>query len=159
GLYDGTYGAKDFQPRVGFAWTPASLDGKTVVRGAFTISSYMEGTGTNLRLPINAPFSPAETFVNYATKSFPTTTTDQGLGPAGAATDPFAGALVRVWDPKVQPALTQQWNLTIQQQLFNQGTFQIGYVGQHGTHLMVPMPYLQKQFLGADCSVNPCTPI
>jgi len=159
GLYDGTYGPKDFQPRVGFAWTPASLDGKTVIRGAFTISSYMEGTGTNLRLPINAPFSPAETFVNYNTLAFPTTTTDQGLVPAGAATDPYAGALVRVWDPKVQPAITQQWNLTIQQQLFNQGTFQIGYVGQHGTHLMVPMPYLQEHFLGADCSVNPCVPI
>ena len=159
GLYDGTYGGKDFQPRVGFAWTPASLDGKTVVRGAFTISSYMEGTGTNLRLPINAPFTPAETFVNYNTLAFPTTTTDQGLVPVGSASDPFAGSLVRVWDPHVQPALTQQWNITIQQQLFNQGTFQIGYVGQHGTHLMVPMPYLQERFLGADCSVSPCAPI
>jgi Carboxypeptidase regulatory-like domain len=159
GLYNGTYGGKDFQPRIGFAWTPGALNGKTVVRGAFTISSYMEGTGTNLRLPINPPFTPAETFVNYNSLSFPTTTTSQGLVPVGAASDPFASSLIRVWDPNVQPALTQQWNLTIQQQLFNQGTLQIGYVGQHGTHLMVPMPYLQKQFLGADCSVNPCVPL
>ncbi|MBV9181712.1 MAG: TonB-dependent receptor [Acidobacteria bacterium] len=159
GVYNGSYGPKDLQPRVGFAWTPASLEGKTVVRGAFTISSYMEGTGTNLRLPINPPFTPAETFVNYNAQAFPTTTTDQGLVPVGAATDPFAGALLRVWDPHVQPALTQQWNLTIQQQLFNQGTFQIGYVGQHGTHLMVPMPYLQKRFLGANCTSGICTPI
>lgn len=159
GLYDGTYGLKDFQPRVGFAWTPAALNGKTVVRGAYTISSYMEGTGTNLRLPINAPFSPAETFVNYNTLAFPTTTTDQGLVPAGAASDPFAGALVRVWDPHVQPAITQQWNLTIQEEVGNQATLQVGYVGQHGTHLMVPMPYLQEQYLGANCTVSPCTPI
>ena len=28
-----------------------------VVRGAYTISSFMEGTGTNLRLPLNPPFA------------------------------------------------------------------------------------------------------
>ena len=161
GLYNGTYGLKDFQPRVGFAWTPAKLNGNTVVRGAFTISSYMEGTGTNLRLPINPPFTPAETFVNYAlntTDNLPLTTTDQGLVPVGAASDPFAGALVRVWDPHVQPAITQQWNLTIQHQFSALGTLQAGYVGQHGTHLMVPMPYLQEQLLpNSACATPPCT--
>ena len=54
GLYDGTYGGKDFQPRIGFAWTPAALGDHTVIRGAFTISSYMEGTGTNLRLTLES---------------------------------------------------------------------------------------------------------
>ena len=147
GLYNGTYGGKAFQPRIGFAWTPAALGGKTVVRSAFTISSYMEGTGTNLRLSQNPPFTAAETFVNYNGQARPTTTTDQGLVPVGAASDPFAGSLVRAWDPKVQPALTQQWNATIQQQFGNNGTLQVGYVGQHGTHLMVPMPYLQEQFI------------
>lgn len=158
GLYNGTYGGRDFQPRIGFAWTPAALEGKTVVRGAFSISSYMEGTGTNLRLAQNPPFTAAETFVNYNSQSLPTTTTDQGLVPVGQPSDPFAGSLVRVWDPHVQPALTQMWNLTIQQQLGNSGTFQIGYVGQHGTHLMVPTPYLQKVFLPASsCGTPPCT--
>ena len=159
GLYNGTYGGKDFQPRIGFAWTPAALGGKTVVRSAFTISSYMEGTGTNLRLSQNPPFTAPETFVNYSSLSFPTTTTDQGLVPVGAAGDPFAGSLVRVWDPKVQPALTQQWNLTIQQEIGNAGTLQVGYVGQHGTHLMVATPYLQRQFLkGTTCPVPGSNP-
>jgi len=158
GLYNGTYGGRDFQPRIGFAWTPAALGGKTVVRSAFSISSYMEGTGTNLRLSQNPPFSAAETFVNYNTQSFPTTTTDQGLLPVGAPGDPFAGSLVRVWDPHTQPALTQQWNLTIQEQLGNSGTLQVGYVGQHGTHLMVPTPYLQRQYFpGNPCGTPPCT--
>ncbi|MGH9630301.1 MAG: carboxypeptidase regulatory-like domain-containing protein, partial [Bryobacteraceae bacterium] len=44
---------KDFQPRIGFAYTPGWLGKRTVFRGAYTISSYMEGSGTNLRLPIN----------------------------------------------------------------------------------------------------------
>ena len=155
GLYNGTYGGKAFQPRIGFAWAPAALGGKMVVRSAFTISSYLEGTGTNLRLPINPPFTPAESFVTYNGQSLPTTTTPQGLVPVGSASDPFAGATLRVWDPNVQPALTQQWNLTIQQQVGNNATLQVGYVGQHGTHLMVPMPYLQKQFLkGTSCLVG-----
>jgi carboxypeptidase family protein len=158
GLYKGTYGGPSFQPRVGFAWTPSALGGKTVVRGAFTISSYMEGTGTNLRLPINPPFSPAEILSQFSGATFPTTT-DQGVvPPASAGTDPFAGALFRMWDPHVQPAITDQWNLTIQQQLNNSTTFQIGYVGQHGTHLMVPMPYLQKRLLpNSACAKPPCT--
>ena len=48
---------KDWQPRVGFAWTPSFLGRNTVIRGAYTISSFMEGTGTNLRLPLNPPFN------------------------------------------------------------------------------------------------------
>ncbi len=155
GLYNGTYGGKAFQPRIGFAWAPAAFGGKTVVRSAFTISSYMEGTGTNLRLPINPPFTPAETLVRYSGVGLPGTTTDQGIVPVGSASDPFAGSLVRVWDQNTQPALTQQWNLTIQQELGSSATLQVGYVGQHGTHLMVPMPYLQRRFLkGTTCQVG-----
>jgi len=158
GLYDGVYGGKAFQPRIGFAWTPEALGGKTVVRGAFTISSYLEGTGTNLRLPVNPPFQTAETLVQYKGVTLPGTRTGDGLAPVGAASDPFAGALIRVWDPKVQPALTNQWNLTIQHQLANTATLQVGYVGQHGTHLMVPMPYLQRQLLpDSACGAPPCT--
>jgi hypothetical protein len=160
GLYNGTYGGKDFQPRIGLAWTPAALGGKSVIRSAFGISSYLEGTGTNLRLPINPPFTPAETRNAFGTPSFPTNyRTEEGILAVGAASDPFAGALVRVWDPHVQPAITYQWNFTWQQQLSNSMTFQAGYVGQHGTHEMVPTPYLQGRLNGeAGCvAVAPAT--
>jgi hypothetical protein len=107
---------------------------------------------------VNPPFQKAETLVQYQGSAFPTTTTGQGLAPVGSASDPFAGALIRVWDPNVQPALTDQWNLTIQHQLANTATIQVGYVGQHGTHLMVPMPYLQRQLLpDTACGTPPCT--
>ncbi|HZQ95572.1 MAG TPA: carboxypeptidase regulatory-like domain-containing protein [Candidatus Sulfotelmatobacter sp.] len=148
GLYNGTYGGKDFQPRIGLAWTPGALGGKSVIRSAFSISSYLEGTGTNLRLPINPPFTPAETRVEL-----PGTTTEQGIITGGSASDPFASALVRVWDPHVQPAITYQWNFTWQQMLTNSMTFQAGYVGQHGIHEMVPTPYLQQRLPGeAGCA-------
>ena len=154
-LYNSHNGGRDFQPRIGFAWTPAFLSKATVVRGAFTMSSYLEGTGTNLRLTMNPPFTIAE-FSHTYTGAVPTTTIDQGLLPPTPppAGDPFTNALIRLWDPEVQPAISQQWNFSVQHQFSNTTTAQVGYVGQHGTHLMVPMPYLQSQ-LHPDGSITP----
>jgi hypothetical protein len=135
---------RDWQPRVGFAWTPAFLDRKTVLRGAYTISSFMEGTGVNLRLPLNPPFN-TEFETIYEGQVQPGTTTDQGL--ILTAKDPFKGLNVRLWDQKVRPANVQQWSFLIERQLPAETVLSIGYVGQHGTHLVVPMPYFQKRLL------------
>src|SRR5215469_10885754 len=136
GLYNSTYGLPAFQPRIGFAWSP--LGPKTVIRGAYTVSSYLEGTGTNLRLTQNPPYTPpqsqatnAQTGTPFATEAGPVA----GSVPGG---DPFANAVLLAWNNTVQPAMSQQYNLTVQHELANNTTFQIGYVGQHGTHLMVP---------------------
>jgi len=155
-LHDGFYGGRDFQPRIGFAWTPAVLGDHTVIRGAFSISSYMEGTGTNLRLTLNPPFTPAE--INSTTPSGallpPTNSTDGIVGSGTAASCDatagyacYAGAFLRVWDPKVQPAIADEWNLTVQHQFAGNTTVQVGYVGQRGTHLMVPFDYAQRVLL------------
>src|SRR6185369_1320390 len=84
-LYNGFYGGRDFQPRIGFAWSPAALGGKTVVRGAFTISSYLEGTGTNLRLTLNPPFTPAEINAIYNGTPLPGTNTSDGIASSASA--------------------------------------------------------------------------
>ncbi len=139
-LYNSVYGLPDFQPRVGFAYSPAWLQGKTVLRGAYTISSYLEGTGTNLRLARNPPFTPTEVSAVY---NSPTDQTQSGPGGAVPG-DPFAGAIMYVWAPKVQPEMNQEWNLTVQSEASATTTFQIGYVGDHGTHLIVPTPYAQQ---------------
>src|SRR5262249_9004789 len=101
---------KDFQPRVGFAYTPDVLNKKLVLRGAYTVSSFMEGTGTNLRLTLNPPFNTEyETLYNKPTDILPGSNLDQGLS-ALAANDPYKGANIRLWDPGVRPAEVQQWN-------------------------------------------------
>jgi len=164
-LYNGFYGGKDFQPRVGFAYTPGGRFAHTVVRGAFTVSSYLEGTGTNLRLPLNAPFSPSEINAIYNNTALPATTTKDGIATTAAgqscaapAFACYAGAFLRVWDPKVQPAIDDQWNLTIQHQFWGDTTFQIGYVGQRAVHLMVPFDYAQRVLLpNSSCGTPPCT--
>jgi hypothetical protein len=145
----------DFQPRIGFAYTPDILSKKMVVRGAYTISSFMEGTGTNLRLPLNPPFnSEFQTLYNTPTDILPKTTLDQGL--AGLSqNDPYKGANIRLWDPFVRPAEVQQWNMTLEFQLPQANVFSVGYVGQHGTHLVVAMPYFQKQLVNGQILPSP----
>ncbi len=153
------WGIGNFQPRIGFAWTPSYLGGKkTVVRGAYTISSYLEGTGTNLRLPLNPPFT-TEFNTIYDSLKYPASTIDQGLTILASPTDPFANAVLRLWDPNVQPAVAQQWNLSVERQFLRDTLFTIGYVGQHGTHLMTPMPYFQKRLPGlAGCPSSASAP-
>jgi carboxypeptidase family protein len=162
-LYNGVYGGKDFEPRLGFAWTPAFLGTHSVVRGAFTISSYLEGTGTNLRLPQNPPFTPAQINTVYNNLALPGSTSSDGI-PATPPTSScvnyscFAGAILNLWDPNVQPAIDYQYNLAVQHQFWNDTTFQIGYVGQRATHLMVPFSYTQRVLLpNSDCGTPPCT--
>lgn len=150
-LYNQYNGITNYQPRVGIAWNPRK---STVIRSAYTLSSYLEGTGTNLRLPINPPFAHEED-LKYQSLDFPSSTLSDGFLPFLVNPgNPFAGATLRVWDPNVRPAVSNQWNFTVQQQFGNSTTLQVGYVGQRTTHLMVPMPYLQKQLLPDGTVVN-----
>ena len=123
---------KGFEPRLGFAWRP---DDRWVVRGAYGISQYMEGTGANLRLPLNPPFF-FESFVQY----------DSTTG-AGALASGFAGlkpldqpsGQVRAWDPNLRPQFTQQWNVFGEYLLTPSTSVNVGYVGHHATHLVTPV--------------------
>jgi len=150
-LYNSYNAGFDFQPRIGFAWTPSFLgEGKkTVVRGAYTVSSYMEGTGTNLRLPLNPPFN-LEHNAFYDPYTLPKSTTDQGFTIFTAPANPFDNATIRLWNPDIKPSLAQQWNLSIEHQFAADTTLTLGYVGQNATHLMNPMPYFQRRLVGED---------
>jgi len=135
-LYNNYLGIGDWQPRIGLSWAPAAFSGKTVIRAGYAISAYLEGGGENQALTQNPPFFGATENAN---------TGDIANAWTGAASIPpcvaidftcYAGHTIRITDPNFRPASSQQWNLTIQQQLNNTTTFQIGYVGQHGTHLL-----------------------
>ncbi len=152
-LYNQYNGITNFQPRIGFAWTPAGR--KTVIRGAFTTSNFLEGTGTNLRLTLNPPFA-TEHDISYNPTQLPSTLA-QGYTVFGSGVNPateFVGTSIRLWDPNIRPAVSNQWNLTIQHQLGNSATLQAGYVGQRATHLMVPV-YASQRILNPDGTVSP----
>jgi hypothetical protein len=155
---------RDWEPRVGFAYTPSFLGKSTVVRGAYSVSSFLEGTGTNLRLPLNPPFQTeyeniySSTAAPY-TQYFPGSTSGEGLSVLTAPANPLSGANVRLWDPNVRPNSVQQWNFSVEHQFPDHMLFSLGYIGQHGTHLMVPMPYFQERLPGeAGCPASAATP-
>jgi len=155
-LYNQYNGITNFQPRLGIAWTPGG--GKTVIRAGYTLSNFLEGTGTNLRTPINPPFA-VEHDDQYSAsgnyKTLPGSTLDQGFAPFFSNPgDQYHAVTLRLWDANVRPAVANQWNLTIQRQITPTSTLTVGYVGQRSTHLVVATPYFQK-VLNADGTVSP----
>jgi hypothetical protein len=139
GLYPATNGLPDFQPRFGFAWSPTRWGGKTVVRGGFSISSFQEATGTNLRPTQNPPFTPPQAAGQNIGSGASLFNTESSFAFATPPTgDPFLYSTMLTWK-NVQPAVADQWNLTIQREIAPNTTVQIGYVGQRTTHLMVPI--------------------
>ena len=149
-LYNQYNGIANFLPRVGLAW---SIDEKTVVRAAFSRSSFQEGTGEFNRLATNAPWNTdlVGQWGGVGTNGgIPTNqiTLDQGfaaLGASGAActvanvtsapASCFKGVRIHATDPNYRPAVSNQWNVSIQRQIGNSFTAQAGYVGQHSDHL------------------------
>jgi hypothetical protein len=153
GLYPATNGGLDFQPRLGFAWSPAIWQGKTVIRGGFAISSFQEGTGTNLRPTQNPPFTPSQSAgTNSETGVAAFNISNAFASAAPPAGDPFINATMLTWW-NVKPAVADQYNLTFQQEIARNTTFQLGYVGQRTTHLMVPI-YLNQGDLQANGTVT-----
>jgi hypothetical protein len=121
------------------AWNPSILNKKLVVRAGYGITSYMEGTGANLRLPLNPPYF-FESSVGY----------DQSTGPGNIAQgfvdvqpqNQLSGQ-VRAWDPNLRPADIQQWNLSTEYQFTNTLSLTAAYVGQSGKHIIDPREYNQ----------------
>jgi len=157
-LYNSYNGGFDFQPRIGFAWTPSAFNKKAVIRGAYTTSSYLEGTGTNLRLTLNPPFNLEHNAI-YDSLTYPASTIDQGFSifaPTPTSTTApvnFSDATIRLWNPDIKPSLAQQWNFSTEYQFPRDTVLTLMYLGQHATHLMNPMPYFQRRLVGeAGCT-------
>jgi hypothetical protein len=123
--------AKGFEPRLGVAWHPRE---RWVVRGGYGISQYMEGTGANLRLPLNPPFF-FESFVQYVSTGAGTLAS--GFADLQPQNQP--SGQVRAWDPNLRPQFTQQWNVFTEYLLTPSTSVNVGYVGHHATHLVTPV--------------------
>ncbi|HXW57765.1 MAG TPA: TonB-dependent receptor [Candidatus Cybelea sp.] len=142
--YNTYTGIDNFQPRLGFAWQPGWAP-DTVVRGAYGISTYMEGNGVGNMAIINPPNVVTREENNTGLPE-PVTTLDQGYSafPPAICTAAALEALspnclasdtVHATNPNLQPAVDQQWNLTIQHRFGNATTVSAGYVGNKIDHM------------------------
>ena len=147
---------KDVAPRVGFSWAPAAFKQKTAFRGSYGIM-YAPMPPTDL-----VPFSPGFT----ATPSYSDATTLGGFSPVfnlDSGFPAFSRAVnldpsqknnqgVSYIDPSYgRPAMIQLWTFEVQQQLAPDLILNVGYLGQHSTHLSSNLYYpnsISSDYLG-----------
>ena len=119
------------------------------MRGGYGITNFLEGTGANLRLTLNAPF-----FIDG--------TQNAGSGPGlmvengfvrPANPNVYAGT-VRAWDPNLKAAIVQQYNLTTETQVATNSSVTVAYVGQMGDHLVDPREGNQQKCPGCPLPVT-----
>ncbi len=148
GLVDPYYGS--VMPRIGFAY---SATPRFVVRGGYGLQNYMEGTGANLRMTTNLPFqstyqASGGQASSTAVGSFFDVRNGFSNPASGAAT---SGAVYNVWNKKIKPAFIGMYNLTLEYQLNNTASVQVGYIGESGQHLVTAN---QRNQLRAPCVIN-----
>ncbi len=152
-LVDPYYGS--VMPRIGFSWQAAP---RLVVRGGYGIQNFMEGTGANLRMTTNLPFQgsyQASGLQSNAPGGIPGQffTVQSGFG-AASGTGAATGVVYNVWNKKIKPAFIGEYSLTLEYQVSNTASFQIGYLGESGQHLITAN---RRNQLAAPCGSFPPT--
>lgn len=130
-LYKPTY--HDVLPRLGIEY-------QVLPRMVFSIGygmvSELEGGGSGNRLVQNAPFQ-----YTFSLQGTPPTKTTSGVyfqeTDGFKTTNPtFTGTTYQSFDPRLQPAVVQQYNVTTQWEVTRSSTLKVGYVGEKGSHLI-----------------------
>ncbi|HZQ55236.1 MAG TPA: carboxypeptidase regulatory-like domain-containing protein [Bryobacteraceae bacterium] len=144
GFHGGTFNPDytNFGPRFGFAYDVGG-HGKTVIRGGYSIyypdifnvqyfgsTNGFSTTTTNYNPPGNNTNLPAFLFHN-GLPSPPVQPQGSALGPAA-----FLGQAVTIDQRNQRTPMSQQWDFDIQRQLPGEWIIDIGYAGNHGTHLV-----------------------
>jgi hypothetical protein len=124
----------NLDPRVGFAYSPKALGGKTVFRGAYGIFTQREGINSYSNEAGNPPFQNTATI---STNSVPTDPLYFGnftlANPWALATT--AQPTITTMPPDFQNGRVQQWNFNVQQRLTSSMLLDVAYVGNHDSHL------------------------
>jgi hypothetical protein len=173
-----------FAPRIGIAWTPASKLTVRVGYGMYydrgELFSYLSpsaGSGFNgpfgvtLAPPfvqpiaasnatgaLSAPFGtgappppPTPSAAGFLAYLPNLSQTGSGHFPAGNLFGPF---LYGGYDINNKLPYTQNWTLDLQYQLSNNWLFGLAYVGNHGTHEVLPVPFNQPNIATPSNPVN-----
>src|SRR6185437_4585853 len=132
GLNVGHAEKHDWAPRVGFAWDVYG-NGKTALRGGYGIS-YDESAVSMYEQAIftNPPYVMVNTYGTSILDNPAGGTTATGLA---TNTSGFAPPALRASPLIYQTPYVQQFSLDVQQAITPTMTLDVGYFGDHGTHL------------------------
>ncbi len=142
----------NFEPRLGFAWSPKGQESTLAVRGGYGLS-HVPLTGNN-RLP-NPDFGATQTITatsgqtdpNYALRLSSNVPLINPLTPDQAMNIPADG-LVYLGSINIpgyavsnntRIPYVQNWNLTIDREILPHTVLEVAYVGSKGTHLFMPL--------------------
>lgn len=155
-----------FSPRFGFAWSPAKLHSKTVVRGGFGM---FVSPVSITSLSVSGAYStnPILTQQGFSQSTQVIPSNDNFVTPAATLSNPFprgiqrpvgsalglgtfAGQTVTFLNPNASNPYSLRWNIGFQQQLSANTVLEVVYMGNHGVHLPVTSTQLNgipKQYL------------
>jgi len=148
--------SRHFAPRFGFAWTPPAMHRSMVVRGGVGLFYAPLGdTGNNLTgFNYTTPFNPTNN--NYLT---PATTLSNPFPngiqyPVGAAAglSTYLGQSVSFYNPHELEPYSIRWDFDIQKEVIKNLLFQVGYIGNHASHLQVnrSLDFIPPQYLSTE---------
>lgn len=144
-------------PRIGLAWSPEALHGKTVIRSGFgmfvapTTIAQLNPSGSYSTNPLltqqgfSQQTAMAPTNDNYVSSAADLSNPyPNGLKqPAGSSSGllTYAGQAISFFNPEMQSPYTLRWNFSVQHQVSPSTMVEFLYLGSHSVHL--PMTYTQ----------------